>query len=199
MKKIAFQSAKFLGSMLNPKEEIRNRHGEPLNEIALVGRSNVGKSSLLNHLLKQKELARVSSKPGKTVTLNFYNIDDALILVDLPGYGYARRAQSDQLKWSEEIDHYFMERKTLKLVLLLVDSRRELTEEDVQLIKWCLHHQKPLLLIFTKSDTLTSQEKVAVTKKIESFHPTVTSIYYTIKEGRSRDVLISKINQMLAG
>ncbi len=185
--------------MLNPQEEIRNRHGDPLNEIALVGRSNVGKSSLLNHLLKQKELARVSSKPGKTTTLNYYNIDDALILVDLPGYGYARRAQADQLKWSEEIDRYFTERKSLMLVLLLVDSRRELTEEDVLLIKWCLHHQKPLLLIFTKSDTLSSQEKTLVTKKIESFHPTVPSIYYSIKEGKSRDILISKINQMVAG
>jgi GTP-binding protein len=197
MKKIAFQSAKFLGSML--KEELRDHHGNALSEIAIVGRSNVGKSSLINHLLRQKELARVSSKPGKTVTLNFFNIDNSLILVDLPGYGYAARSQADQLQWSEEIDTYFTQRKSLKLVLLLVDSRRDLTEEDVQVIKWTLHHQKALLLIFTKSDTLNAQQKAQVTEKIASFQPTVTSMYYSIKEGKSRDVLISKINQLLLG
>ncbi len=199
MKKVTFTSATFLGSMLNPDEEIRDRHGNPLNEIVIVGRSNVGKSSLINHLLKQKELARVSSKPGKTITLNFFNIDDALILVDLPGYGYAARSQSDQLKWSESIDAYFTQRKSLKLILLLVDSRRSLTEEDAQVIRWALHHQKALLLVFTKSDTLTAQEKARMTEKIASFQPTVISMYYSIKEGTSRDVLISKINQLLAG
>lgn len=198
MKKIAFKSAKFLGSMLKLDEEIRDRHGKPLNEIAFVGRSNVGKSSLINHLLRNQDLARVSSKPGKTTTLNYFNIDDALILVDLPGYGYASRSQSDVLKWSESIDQYFNQRASLRLILLLVDSRRDLTQEDVDLIKWALHHQKPLLLIFTKSDTLTPQEKAKVTEKISSFHPTVASIYYTIKEGKSRDILISKINQLLA-
>lgn len=197
VKKITFNSAKFLGSML--EHETLDRHGKPLDEIAIVGRSNVGKSSLINHLLKQKDLARVSSKPGKTITLNFFNIDDALILVDLPGYGYATRSQADQLKWSESIDTYFTQRKSLRLILLLVDSRRDLTEEDAQVIRWALHHQKALLLIFTKSDTLTAQEKAQVTEKIASFEPTVNSIYYSIKEGKSRDILISKINQLLAG
>lgn len=197
LKKLSFSSVKFLGSMLNPDKEVRDRHGNPLSEIAIVGRSNVGKSSLINHLLKQKEIARVSSKPGKTITLNFFNIDDMLILVDLPGYGYAARSQADQLKWSENIDTYFTHRKTLKLILLLVDSRRDLTEEDVQIIKWALHHQKPLLLIFTKSDTLTAKEKVQVIKKIDSFHPTVPSIYYSTKEGKSRNLLISKIKELL--
>lgn len=181
------------------EHETLDRHGKPLDEIAIVGRSNVGKSSLINHLLKQKDLARVSSKPGKTITLNFFNIDDALILVDLPGYGYATRSQADQLKWSESIDTYFTQRKSLRLILLLVDSRRDLTEEDAQVIRWALHHQKALLLIFTKSDTLTAQEKAQVTEKIASFEPTVNSIYYSIKEGKSRDILISKINQLLAG
>lgn len=196
MKKLTFTTAQFLGSMLS--EEVRSRHGKYLPEIAIVGRSNVGKSSLINHLLKQKQLARISSKPGKTTTLNFFKIDEALILVDLPGYGYASRSQADQLKWSEHIDTYFTERASLHLVLLLIDSRRDLTEEDVQTVKWCLHHRKPILLIFTKSDTLSSQEKVQVAKKIESFHPTVPSIYYSTKEGKSRDILISKINQMMA-
>jgi GTP-binding protein len=198
VKKITFSSAKFLGSMLNPHEEVRDRHGKILPEIVIVGRSNVGKSSLINHLLKQKQLARTSSKPGKTTTLNFFTIDDALILVDLPGYGYASRSQSDQLEWSEQIDTYFTQRTSLQLILLLVDSRRALTEEDVQIIKWALHHQKALLLIFTKSDTLTAQGRAGITQKIASFAPTVACMHYSVKEGKSRDALIAKINQLLA-
>ncbi len=190
VKKILFRKAQFLGSML----EIDHA----LSEVAIVGRSNVGKSSLINHLLKQKQLARVSQKPGKTVTLNFFNIDDALILVDLPGYGYAARSQSDVLKWSESIDRYFNRSTSLRLILLLVDSRRDLTQEDIDIIKWALHHRKALLLIFTKSDTLSAQEKTQLTEKISSFQPTVSSMYYSIKEGKSRDMLISKINQLLA-
>ena len=190
VKKILFRKAQFLGSML----EIDHA----LSEVAIVGRSNVGKSSLINHLLKQKQLARVSQKPGKTVTLNFFNIDDALILVDLPGYGYAARSQSDVLKWSESIDRYFNRSTSLRLILLLVDSRRDLTQEDIDIIKWALHHRKALLLIFTKSDTLSAQEKTQLTEKISSFRPTVSSMYYSIKEGKSRDMLISKINQLLA-
>lgn len=181
--------------MLDPTQEILDRHGKPLNEVAIVGRSNVGKSSLINHLLKQKSVARVSSKPGKTIALNFFNIDDALILVDLPGYGYAARSQMDQLSWSESIDTYFKKRKSLKLILLLVDSRRNLTEEDAQVIRWALGHQKELLLVFTKADTLTPREKNRIEEKIASFQPTVTAMYYSIKEGKSRDILISKINQ----
>jgi GTP-binding protein len=198
MKKIPFSSATFLGSMFKPEEEIRNKHGQTLGEIVIVGKSNVGKSSLINHLLKNKELARVSSKPGKTTTLNYYNIDDSIILVDLPGYGYASRSQADVIQWSENIDDYFTKRKTLKLILLLVDARREFSIEDTEIIKWALHHQKPLLLIFTKSDTLKPQEKMIVEKKIASYTPTISSIYYSIKEGKSRDILISKIYQLLA-
>jgi GTP-binding protein len=186
MKKIAFRTARFLGSMLD--EVFRDLSGNPLSEIALVGRSNVGKSSLINHLLRHKGLAHVSSKPGKTITLNYYNVDDALILVDLPGYGYAKRAKEDQASWSEVVDRYLNERKTLKLVLLLVDSRRELSEEDLSIAEWAAHAQKPLLLIFTKSDTIKLHEK-----RVDG----ARQMYYSIKDGKSRDVLISKINQVL--
>lgn len=187
--KFRFQTAQFLGSMLKTEEPIRDKYGNLIDEIAIAGRSNVGKSSLINHLLRHKGLAHVSSKPGKTITLNFYQIDNNLILVDLPGYGYAARAQKEQMQWSESIDHYFKERKTLKLILLLVDSRRELTEEDLQIIKWASYHRKPLLLIFTKSDTIKPQEK--------RVFPGMVAIHYSIKDGQSRTQLISKINHLL--
>lgn len=183
--------------MLNLEDCILDRHGNPLPEIALVGRSNVGKSSLINHLLRLKDLAHVSSVPGKTVTLNYYKIDDHLVIVDLPGYGFAKRSQKDQLQWSENIDHYFNQRTTLKLVLLLVDSRRELSLEDRQIAYWALQHQKPLLLIFTKSDTIKAHEKKAVTEKASILLPSTPSMYYSIQDGKSRDLLIAKINNLL--
>ena len=187
--KFRFQSAEFLGSMLNEKEPIRDESGNLLSEIAIVGRSNVGKSSLINHLLRHKGLARISSKPGKTTTLNFYKIDNSLILVDLPGYGYAARSQDEQVEWSKSIDLYFKERKTLKLILLLVDSRRELSEEDLQVIQWAAYTQKPLLLILTKSDTIKTRER--------KVYSGIATVHYSIKDGKSRTLLISKINHLL--
>jgi len=199
MKKVLFRTAEFLGSMLKVDDDVRNKDGITLQEVVIAGRSNVGKSSLINHLLRHKDLARTSSKPGKTTTLNYFKIDDQIILVDLPGYGYAARSQADVLKWCDNIDDYFSHRKSLSLILLLVDARRDLIQEDIEIIKWALHHQKPLLLIFTKSDTLSKQEKIKMEKKIASFHPTVTSMYYSIKDGKSRDLLITKVNQSMAG
>ena len=197
MKKVSFRSAQFLGSMLKLEEMLRDRDGNPLPEIALVGRSNVGKSSLINHLLQHKGLAHVSSKPGKTTTLNFYNIDGALILVDLPGYGYAARSREDQMQWSEHIDAYLNQRKMLKLILLLVDSRRELSQEDLEIAKWASYHQKPLLLILTKSDTLKPHDKQKASDKALAALPMIPLLYYSIKDGQSRSALIAKINDLL--
>jgi GTP-binding protein len=187
--KFRFQTAQFLGSMLKVEETVRDDHGNLIDEIVIVGRSNVGKSSLINHLLHHKGLARVSSTPGKTTLLNFYKIDNNLVLVDLPGYGYAARSRGDQFKWSENIDLYFRERKTLKLILLLVDSRREMSREDLEIIEWASHHHKPLLLICTKSDTIKPQDR--------KDYPGIPTMHYSIKDGRSRTALISKINHLL--
>lgn len=179
--------------MLKPDHIFRDENQIPLDEIALVGRSNVGKSSLINHLLRHKNLARTSSAPGKTTTLNFYKVDKQLILVDLPGYGYAARSQEEQLHWSEKIDDYFNQCTSLKLILLLVDSRREFSENDLQMMRWALEAQKPLVLIFTKSDTLKPHEREAVKKRAQ----TIPALCYSIKDGKSRDSLISTINHLL--
>jgi GTP-binding protein len=162
----------------------RSHEGDILPEVALVGRSNVGKSSLLNHLLQRKELAKVSAKPGKTYTINYFNIDDQLIIVDLPGYGYAKRPQELKAKWSEAIDHYLEKRSNLSLILLLIDSRRAPSPEDRALIEWAKHRKKPLLLIFTKSDTVDEKRE---------------GIAYSIKDVKSRHRLIKAINQELYG
>jgi GTP-binding protein len=198
MKKINFQSAHFLGSMLNIDESIRDRYGNLLPEIALAGRSNVGKSSLINHLLRHKGLARISSQPGKTTLLNFFKVDDDLVLVDLPGYGYAARSAEEQMSWSQSIDAYFKYRKMLKLILLLVDSRRGFSENDFEIVRWAAYHQKLLLIILTKSDTLKPHEKNCASKKIVEHFPEIPSLHYSIKDGKSRTSLIGKINHLLS-
>lgn len=107
-----------------------------LKEIALVGRSNVGKSSFINSVISRRNLARTSSKPGKTRTINFYNIDQKFRLVDLPGYGYAAVSQAEKEKWADTINKYLSTRESLKEVFLLVDFRHEPTDDDLQMYEW---------------------------------------------------------------
>ena len=115
--------ARFLLSTLTEFPTLKDPRGKPLPEIALVGRSNVGKSSLINHLLGQKKMAKTSATPGKTQLLNFFLVDEQFLLVDLPGYGYAKAPPGEIEKWSHAIDAYINGRPTLRLILLLVDSR----------------------------------------------------------------------------
>ncbi len=185
----------FLGSFLNTPPEYRDEHGNVLVEIALVGKSNVGKSSLINHFLNQKNIARVSQSPGKTETINLFKIDDSFILADLPGYGFAKKAQSIRKKWSHAIELYLKERESLKLILFLLDSRRLPSEEDVAFVEWAKHYQKPLLLIFTKSDTLSTHEmkknKEAALSSLDL--PSEDSLHYSIFDTHSRKILTEKL------
>lgn len=130
-----------------------------LPEIAVVGRSNVGKSSLLNHLFGSKDLVKTSSTPGKTRALNFFNVDSRLICVDMPGYGYAER-------WSGLIENYLTQRLTLKLLLFLFDIRRIPSEGDLHMLEWIRHHRLPTILVLTKVDKVSQSEKHAQTKRI---------------------------------
>ncbi len=205
MKKIPFQSAKFVASAFDIKSfpKMVTLGGNPMPEIALVGRSNVGKSSLINHLLKNSTLAKTSSTPGKTRSINFFSIDDLLGLIDLPGYGYAKVAKEIREEWSGMIDHYLENRATLRIVLLLIDSRRELTQEDLTLIQWAAFHQKPILLVLTKADKLKENEKkknaAATIQTIKNLHPSilVDFLHYSIKDARCRMELIDHINALL--
>lgn len=124
------------------------------NEIAMVGRSNVGKSSLINKLLNRKNFARVSSKPGKTITINFYNIDNSLGIVDLPGYGYAKVSKKEKEKWGDMINSYLNSRTNLKVIFLLVDSRHKPTADDIMMLEWIKYYKKEFYVIATKVDKL---------------------------------------------
>ncbi len=127
-------------------------------EFAFAGRSNVGKSSLINKLLNRKSLARVSGTPGKTITINFYNIDDTVYLVDLPGYGYAKRPKEDVKKWGNMIEDYLGNRKELVQTILLVDSRHKPTPDDITMADWIRHYHDRLIVVATKTDKLKKSE-----------------------------------------
>ncbi len=134
----------------------------PLPQIAFSGRSNVGKSSLINTLLNRKSMARVSASPGKTITVNFYDVDKKLFLVDLPGYGYAKRTREDQLKWSSLVDGYFTKNPNidlLHLVIQLVDSRIGLTKDDRDMVEFLNQVELPYIIVATKTDKLNKTER----------------------------------------
>ena len=137
---------------------------DPRPEIALSGRSNVGKSSLINTLLGRKSLARVSSAPGKTVTINYYDVDKKLYLVDLPGYGYAKRSQSSKRVWSNLTEDFFIKNPSsdaLKLVLQLIDIRTGPTEDDIMMINFMIERGVRFTVVATKTDKLSKSQLAA--------------------------------------
>lgn len=136
-------------------------------EIAFAGRSNVGKSSLINALMNRKSYARTSSQPGKTQTINFYNINDALYFVDLPGYGYAKVSREVVQKWGRMIDGYLEQSKVLRLMFLLVDIRHKPNQNDIQMYQWCLHYGFNPVIIATKEDKIKRSQKPKQIRQIK--------------------------------
>ena len=126
----------------------------PLPEIALAGRSNVGKSSFINTLINRKNLARTSSKPGKTQTLNFYLIENTLHFVDVPGYGYAKVSKTERAKWGKMIETYLEQREQLRAVVSLVDLRHAPSQEDVQMYEFLKYYEIPVIVVATKADKI---------------------------------------------
>lgn len=141
-------------SAVTPKQYPKNLK----SEIAFAGRSNVGKSSLINKLLNRKSLARVSSKPGKTATINFFNIDDTMYFVDLPGYGYAKVSKEEKKKWAQMIETYLNTRPGLDQIITLVDSRHKPTPDDCMMMNYVRNFCERAVVIATKCDKLSSTE-----------------------------------------
>lgn len=127
-------------------------------EIVFAGHSNVGKSSLINKILNRKSLARVSSQPGKTATINFYNLDGAR-LVDLPGYGFARVSTSEKKRWAELIEGYFNQERDLRLVVMLIDCRHPASKDDLMMLNYLIDGQFPMKIVLTKVDKLKPTER----------------------------------------
>jgi GTP-binding protein len=153
-------------------------------EIAFLGRSNVGKSTLLNALVGQKGLAFSSSTPGRTQSVNFYRVGDDLRFVDLPGYGYAKVPREEARSWRATIDAYLSERSVLALALLLVDARRAWMESDLLLKQWLDRHRRPYLVVATKVDKLNQKERSESRKAFLREYPEAGLIWFSALTGQ---------------
>jgi len=143
-----------------------------LPEIALAGRSNVGKSSFINRMIDRKGLARTSSKPGKTQTINFYKINDAFYFVDVPGYGYAKVSKREQRTWGPMMQKYFETRDELQVVVLITDLRHKPTRDDLQMYEYLKYLQLPVIIVATKYDKVKKSDRTKFLKRtIETLQP----------------------------
>lgn len=140
---------------------------EGLPEICFAGRSNVGKSSMINAVVNRKKLVKTSNMPGKTRGFNYFNIDDKWLLVDLPGYGYAKVSKKDRDLWEKEAQKYYTQRGTLRLIMLIVDSRHDPGELDTNQIFWLAENQLPFAILLSKSDKLTNNQKVSTLARLK--------------------------------
>ena len=186
-------SAEFLKSAL--KEVDWPRDSTP--EIAFLGRSNVGKSSLINSLLGVRGLARTSSTPGRTQLLNFFLINSKFRVVDLPGYGYAKAPREVRAEWSSAAEEYLAKREQLVLSIHIVDSRHEPSKQDLQLHEWLVHHHKPHLIVATKSDKLSKNELSRNIKRAAQAFKSDNLIIYSATKREGRDRLWNAIEKSL--
>ena len=187
-------SAEFLKSAFKESDWPRDSR----REIAFLGRSNVGKSSVINSLLGVRNLARTSSTPGRTQSLNFFTIDDAYRFVDLPGFGYARVPRDIKSSWGEMVTSFLAKRLQLVLSIHLVDSRHEPTKQDLQLHEWLKQSGKPHLVVATKSDKLSNNELRKSLEHITRVLEDDKVVAYSAKTGRGRDELWRAINSAIA-
>lgn len=194
---MAFNNATFVTSA----PSLNECPPEKLPEICIAGRSNVGKSSLINKLVNRKRLARTSNTPGKTQQMNYYNIDKKFYIVDLPGFGYAQVPEKERKRWGRDIQQYLLRRNTLKLILHLVDARHSPTKLDTDFFYWMASNQKPFSVVLTKVDKL-SGNKLSASKKIvkntlEKMNIEVPIVVSSSETGRGMEDLQSLVTEFV--
>ncbi len=189
-------SAKFVTSAVNSK-------GYPesdLPEVAFVGRSNVGKSSLINKLVNRRALARTSQSPGRTQLINFFLVNDCFHLVDLPGYGFAKVPLKVKEKWGQMIEEYLAKRQNLCGVVMLVDARHDPTGQDIQMYKWLCYYNVPTAVAVTKSDKLSKSQNIrqlSRIKKMLELQPEHFLVATSAKTGLGREDLLQIIENWI--
>ncbi|MBB6445841.1 ribosome biogenesis GTP-binding protein YihA/YsxC [Bacillus benzoevorans] len=174
---------------------------QDLPECALAGRSNVGKSSFINKLLNRKNLARTSSKPGKTQTLNFYLINEEFHFVDVPGYGYAKVSKSERAAWGKMIETYLTKREQLRAVVLIVDLRHPPTKDDVMMYHFLKHYDLPCIIINTKADKVPKskwQKHIKITKETLELDPNDPIILFSSETGYGKDEAWAVLNSFMS-
>lgn len=165
-------------------------------EFALVGKSNVGKSSLINTMLNRKSLARTSQTPGKTRTINFYDIENRFYFVDLPGYGFSKISRKESEKWGEMVESYLKNRKELKAIIQLLDIRHEPSKNDLQMIDWYNYYGFDVIIVLTKSDKLTRNQlnkNISMIKKSINIEKDVSFIPFSSLKKAGIDELWEEI------
>lgn len=174
--------------------------GKP--EIAFAGKSNVGKSTLINAILGRRALARTSSQPGKTRTINFYDVNDMMYVVDLPGYGYAKAPKSEIAKWGEMIETYLERREELRAIILLIDIRHEPGKNDIMMYDWLKHYGYDIIIAATKSDKINRsqiQKQLSLIKKTLKLQPGDVLIPFSGEKKTGVDELWAEIEKFLPG
>jgi len=167
-------------------------------EIAFAGRSNVGKSSMINTLLGTKKLVKVGKTPGKTRLVNFFLVSDKIMLVDLPGYGFAKVSKSEKAQWGETIENYFTERTQLTACVLILDIRRDPNDDDLGMLYWLQHYNVKALVALTKSDKLSNNQQASRLAKIsKQLHiPKEDFILFSSLTRKGKDVVWEKIEEL---
>lgn len=184
------------------KSAFREGHYPPADrpEIAFAGKSNVGKSSLLNVLVNRKKMARTSSTPGRTQALNFFSINDRIYFVDLPGYGFAKVPISIKKKWNVMVENYFKSRRNLKAVVVILDVRRELSREDTDLLNWLNHYQIDPVVVITKIDKLSRNKcegrLTSIGRELEGLYSGKV-IPFSARTRQGRDMIWEIIEQQI--
>ena len=168
-------------------------------EVAFAGKSNVGKSSLINALINRKSLARTSSKPGRTQSINFFSVAESLYFVDLPGYGFARVPIKVKRSWQYMVETYLSSRLNLRMVVVIIDIRRDLASNDIDLLNWLKHYNIPSILVLTKADKISRQQTRiranAIGHKFEEILPATPTIF-SAKTRQGREEIWEKIKQL---
>ena len=191
---------------IKKSEFVKSAHtieGYPYNtlpEIAFAGRSNVGKSSMINKVLNRKGLAKISSKPGHTRSINFFNIDNKFYLVDLPGYGFAKVSKKEKEKWNMLINDYLHYRENLKGIVMIVDSRHKPSEKDMVMLNWVREVGIAKIIAATKADKLSNNQKAKqkrVIKNTLDLFEDEQFTFFSAKTGEGKQQIFSFINQII--
>lgn len=169
------------------------------DEIAFIGRSNVGKSSLINYLTNRKTLAKTSSIPGRTRLINYFIINEEFYFVDLPGYGYAKGNKEEQKTWKELMEKYLHRSKNVKLLCLLLDIRRDVSDMDMQMLNYIMHYNLPFIVIVTKADKVAkSKQKILASGIANQIGLGQENVFIcSAQEGKGKEEILQKINQFL--
>ena len=196
MASLNVNKAEFIKSAASPSQFVHSS----TPAVVFAGKSNVGKSSVINRLLNRKNFARVGSEPGKTIHVNYFFIDEKLYLIDLPGYGYAKVSRSERDRWGKLMEQFFAEKDLFRLGVMIVDSRHKPTADDVTMAEWFKNSGRPLIVVANKLDKLKKSEiepNLALIRQTLDLSEDTLLIPFSAEKGQGREQLLSEIVKIL--